>query len=300
MRGRPEIGDRRSIAHERLDVPDGRRDAEPLSRHTATDKAQPLDAVFGALSDPIRRGMLARLTRGPCSVTELGEPFPVSPPAISKHLAVLERSGLIERWKVGRVHFCRCITAPLQQAGDWIEQHQAFWEQQLDAFEDYLNRDEEMQGEVEQIPIAIHLRRYFRAPPEKVFRAWTRPEALKKWWCPSGWSATEIEVDLRVGGAYRMGMRKAGRGAEVAVSGRFLEVSPPERLRYSWRWEGAFEGMPSTLVTVDFLRSGKGTELILRHENFADAEIRQQHWIGWIAACNRLEPSISHATPRPM
>jgi DNA-binding transcriptional ArsR family regulator len=88
-------------------------------------------ALFGALSDPIRRGIVAWLTHGPCSVTGLGEPYPVSAPAISKHLQVLERSGLIERWKVGRVHYCLLVAAPLRKAGDWIEQHQAFWEGNL-------------------------------------------------------------------------------------------------------------------------------------------------------------------------
>ncbi len=105
-------------------------------------EAQPLDAIFGALSDPIRREIIARLTRGPCSVTVLGEPHAVSAPAISKHLLVLERSGLIERWKVGRVHYCRLVAGPLQRAGGWIEQHQAFWERQLDALGDYLNGEE--------------------------------------------------------------------------------------------------------------------------------------------------------------
>jgi uncharacterized protein YndB with AHSA1/START domain len=152
-----------------------------------------------------------------------------------------------------------------------------------------------MQGAVEQTHLVIHLRRRFRAPPEKVFRAWTQPEALKAWWCPSGWSATAIEVDLRVGGEYRIGMRRAGRGAEIAVFGHFLEVRPPKRLRYTWRWEGAFERMPDTSVTVEFVRSGRGTELTLYHENFDDAGIRQQHWIGWIAACNRLDLALSRA-----
>lgn len=157
-----------------------------------------------------------------------------------------------------------------------------------------------MQGAVEPDYLAVNLRRYFGAPPEKVFRAWTQPEALKKWWCPNGWKTTAIEVDLRVGGEYRIGMRRASEGAEVSVSGQFLEVSPPQRLRYTWRWEGAFERTADTLVTVEFVRSGSGTELTLRHEKFDDAEIRQQHWIGWITACNRLDLSISHATRRPM
>lgn len=157
-----------------------------------------------------------------------------------------------------------------------------------------------MQGDVEPDHLAIRLRRWFRAPPEKVFRAWTQPEALKNWWCPNGWKATLIEVDLREGGAYRIGMRRPEGGAQVCVCGHFLEVSRPERLRYTWRWEGAFERMPDTLVTVEFVKCGSGTELTLRHEKFDDVEIRQQHWIGWIAACNRLERSIAHATRRPI
>jgi uncharacterized protein YndB with AHSA1/START domain len=95
-------------------------------------------------------------------------------------------------------------------------------------------------------------------------------------------------------------MRRAAGGAEFSVCGHFLEVSPPERLKYTWRWEGAFERTADTLVTVEFVRSGGGTELTLRHEKFDGAEIRQQHWIGWIAACNRLDLSIAHATRRPM
>jgi DNA-binding transcriptional ArsR family regulator len=99
-----------------------------------------LGAVFGALSDPIRRGMLTRLTRGSCSVSELGAPYPVSAPAISKHLRVLETAGLIDRWKSGRVHYCRLLANPLRHAGDWIDEQQRFWEQQFDALDDFLRR----------------------------------------------------------------------------------------------------------------------------------------------------------------
>jgi DNA-binding transcriptional ArsR family regulator len=104
--------------------------------HNAAD----LDLIFGALSDPIRRGIVARLTRGACSVTEIGAPFPVSAPAISRHLGVLERCGLIVRWQQGRVHYCRLTPQPLSQVAAWVEQHRAFWELQLDALADYLDR----------------------------------------------------------------------------------------------------------------------------------------------------------------
>lgn len=109
---------------------------------TAFEDTAALDDIFAALSDPIRRAIIARLAQGPCTVTQLGAPFPVSAPAISKHLAVLERCGLISRWKIGRVHHCRLVVDPLTQAGGWIEQHEAFWKRQLDALTDYLDRDE--------------------------------------------------------------------------------------------------------------------------------------------------------------
>jgi len=109
----------------------------------AATTAEPagLSDIFAALSDPIRRSIVAQLAGGDCSVTRLGAPFAVSAPAISKHLAVLERCGLIVRWKIGRVHYCRLVADPLNRAGSWIQQHQAFWERQLDALAEYLDRE---------------------------------------------------------------------------------------------------------------------------------------------------------------
>ena len=102
-----------------------------------------LTDIFAALSDPIRRAIIVQLTGGPCSVTQLGAPFAVSAPAISKHLAALQRCGLIERWKIGRVHYCRLVADPMAQAGAWIDQHKAFWERQFDALADYLDREQD-------------------------------------------------------------------------------------------------------------------------------------------------------------
>jgi DNA-binding transcriptional ArsR family regulator len=120
-------------------APDRAAPAPPIA---AADSGS-LDLIFGALSDPIRRGIVARLTHGPCSVTEVGAPFAVSAPAISRHLGVLERCGLIARWQVGRVHYCRLTAQPLIEAAAWIEHHQAFWERQLDALAEYLDREDE-------------------------------------------------------------------------------------------------------------------------------------------------------------
>ena len=142
--------------------------------------------------------------------------------------------------------------------------------------------------------LGIELQRRFRASSERVFRAWTQPVALREWWCPAGWAAGEIKIDLRVGGLYRIAMIWAGdAGPGVSVAGQFLEVRPPERLVYTWRWEGAFTGMPETLVTLELRGSETETLLTLRHDNFTDAALRQQHRSGWIAACDRLDRAMT-------
>lgn len=100
-----------------------------------------LDATFGALSDPTRRAILARLAQGEAMVTELAEPFRMSLPAISKHLRVLESAGLLEREIDGRVHRCRLAAAPMKNAVAWIAPYRAFWEKQFDALETYLREN---------------------------------------------------------------------------------------------------------------------------------------------------------------
>lgn len=98
-----------------------------------------LDLTFAALADPTRRAMLARLAQGEASVGDLAAPHAMSLPAISKHLKVLERAGLIRRRKDGRVHHCSLDVAPMDAAMIWIETHRQFWEDRLDGLDDYLN-----------------------------------------------------------------------------------------------------------------------------------------------------------------
>ena len=97
-----------------------------------------LDTTFAALADPTRRAILARLASGEASVTELAEPFAMSLPAISKHLKVLERAGLIARGREAQWRPCRLEAGPLKQAADWLEHYRRFWEQSFDRLEDYL------------------------------------------------------------------------------------------------------------------------------------------------------------------
>jgi DNA-binding transcriptional ArsR family regulator len=107
----------------------------------------PLSITFSALADPTRRAILARLIAGEVSVTELAEPFAMSLPAVSKHLKVLERAGLISRGREAQWRPCRLEAGPLKDAADWLEHYRRFWEESLDRLYDYLG---ELQTEEER------------------------------------------------------------------------------------------------------------------------------------------------------
>jgi DNA-binding transcriptional ArsR family regulator len=101
--------------------------------------AHRLDTTFAALADPTRRAILARLARGETSVNDLARPFRMSLPAVSKHLKVLERGGLIARARRAQSRPCRLKPQPLKEAVDWLEHYRRFWEQSFDRLEVYLN-----------------------------------------------------------------------------------------------------------------------------------------------------------------
>ena len=97
-----------------------------------------LSLVFGALSDPTRRAILARLTQGEATVAELARPFSISLPAVSKHLKVLEHAGLIARGREAQWRPCRIEAGPLKDVSDWLDHYRVIWEQRLDRLDDYL------------------------------------------------------------------------------------------------------------------------------------------------------------------
>ncbi|MEA2787603.1 MAG: hypothetical protein QOG73_9 [Acetobacteraceae bacterium] len=101
-------------------------------------KSDRLSTTFAALSDPTRRAILARLIQGEVTVNQLAEPFDMTLPAISRHLKVLERAGLISRGREAQWRPCRLQAAPMRDAAGWLEQYRQFWEQSLDRLEGYL------------------------------------------------------------------------------------------------------------------------------------------------------------------
>lgn len=142
---------------------------------------------------------------------------------------------------------------------------------------------------------SLQLTRRFRAPRERVFRAFTEIEMLRRWWGPKGHVLSKAEIDLRPGGAYRFEMAVGGEspGAVRRVRGIFRDIRPFERLAYTWIWEqGEWAGI-ETLVTLEFREAGGETELVLTHGALPDEPATQAHRGGWSGALDRLDDALA-------
>jgi len=134
----------------------------------------------------------------------------------------------------------------------------------------------------------LTLRRVFPAPRERVFRAWTDPAELKQWFhVQEGWSTPIAEVDLRVGGKYRIGMQPPNGDPHI-VTGTYREIVIPRKLVYTWQLEGP-EGLGPTVVTVEFYDQGASTEIVLTQEFFPDMKTGEEHSQGWDGCLQQLE-----------
>lgn len=134
---------------------------------------------------------------------------------------------------------------------------------------------------------SLEVRRTIEAPPARIFDAWTTPELLTRWFAPSADFTTVVhQSDVRVGGQYRIEMRHKDGASHVAV-GTYRELTRPTRLSFSWRWEGT--PMAETVVTIDLMPAGSGTELILTHSGFATEPDRDEHTKGWTGCLARIE-----------
>jgi uncharacterized protein YndB with AHSA1/START domain len=134
------------------------------------------------------------------------------------------------------------------------------------------------------------VRRKLPAPRAEVFRAWTEPDQIRAWSCPEGFKVVESIVELRTGGAYKLGMLAPDGGIHTST-GTYQEVRPPERLVYTWRWHDP--DSPETLVTVEFHDLGQETELVLRHERFLTASNRDGHLNGWTGIVVKLDAYLA-------
>jgi uncharacterized protein YndB with AHSA1/START domain len=139
----------------------------------------------------------------------------------------------------------------------------------------------------------LTIERRFRAVPERVFAAFTDPEVLRRWWAAApGWETPVAEVDARPGGRYRCAMKDPAAPAPDVVVGTYVEVVPPERLVYTWGWEGdppEQAGSLASLVTVEFQPDGEGTRVRVVHTGFETDVVRDQHAHGWNGCLDNLQ-----------
>ena len=241
-----------------------------------------LDRTFAALADPTRRALLARLDEEEgLTVSELARPFPVSLPAIMKHLDVLSDAGLIERTKSGRTVTCQLKAAPMEQAMNWLARYERYWTEQLDRLAAFL--EEEFMASKP----SLALKRRFKASPAQLFEAWTQPQKMIRWWGVTGHPKTPIaEADLKVGGRFRVQFHTPD-GEQHSVSGVYREIEPDRKLVFSWAWQSTPER--ESQVTIDLKPDGDSTILTLTHEQFFDEKARDDHRRGWTLALDNLE-----------
>ena len=137
----------------------------------------------------------------------------------------------------------------------------------------------------------LEITRIIRAPQERVFRAWTTAEDMVNWACPEGATVVDVASDPRPGGAYHITM-KIDEETTLTARGIYREVSPPERVVYTWDWDAEEQALGETVVTVEFRDVGDATEVRLVHALFPSAEAREGHAEGWNSCLNRLEALV--------
>ncbi len=138
---------------------------------------------------------------------------------------------------------------------------------------------------------SLTLKRQLKAPPEKVYAAWTQPEQMIRWWGAMPHPETPIaETDLRVGGRFRVQFWGPG-GERHSVSGVYREVVPNRKLVFTWAWQSTPER--ESQVTIDIKPANDGSLLTLMHEQFADEKARDDHGVGWNRALDNLERALA-------
>lgn len=147
-------------------------------------------------------------------------------------------------------------------------------------------------GSAQADELVFDVERVFDVPRETLFRAWTDPALLVKWWGPKSAIAPVCETDARVGGGWRATMQSK-EGRRFVHSGIYKEISPPERLVMTWAWEVDGERGHETILTVQFVESGTGTQMLFHHSTFSDSADRDKHINGWTMRFEHLDKGLS-------
>jgi len=240
-----------------------------------------LNDTLKAVSDVTRRSILTTLVQeGPTRVTELAGLYDMSLNSVSKHIKVLEKSGLVTRRTLGRVHLIEANLGPVSAVEEWFTQLKSIWDLRLESLDDLLTQKDKKMAELEMTTSRI-----IGAAPETVFNAWLDPKMMAKFMMPGqGMTVPSAETDPVVGGRFSVIMR-AGEN-DLPHGGTYKEIDPHSRIVFTW--ESPFSVDDST-VTLTMKPDGDGTELTLHHIKFANEEQRGNHNGGWNAILAKLD-----------
>lgn len=247
---------------------------------------------FRAVAHPIRRRIIERLGTGPATVGEVTSGFGVSKPAITKHLKILEETGVVVRQVVGRTHRLALNPTALVDAVDWVDRQRALWERMFDTVEEYLADKEKTVTDTTTRETAVRIERTYQASADVLFDAWTNPEVIRRWWhAGPDWETATAEVDLRVGGRLLVVMRDTD-GVEYAASGVYTVVERPSRLGWIWHGEEGEAGTGSRLELEITEHSGI-TTVVLVHSGLPDQHSVEDFTEGWGLCLDNLAKVVA-------
>jgi uncharacterized protein YndB with AHSA1/START domain/DNA-binding transcriptional ArsR family regulator len=242
--------------------------------------------TFKALAHPLRRDIVERLSGGAATVGAVTRDFGVSKPTISRHLKMLEEARVVRRVVDGRTHRLALRPEALAEASDWIESQRQRWERLFDVVGEYLEEQKE-RTLIEQAGYVVRIERTFTASAEDVFEAWTSPEVMRRWFHPAAdWDTPEAEVDLRVGGAVRVVMRRPD-GKQAEAQGEYTLIDRPHRLVMTW----TFNDDPSNeqLIELSFSESEGTTTVLMVNSGISTEARRDSEDEGWRGCLDELE-----------
>jgi uncharacterized protein YndB with AHSA1/START domain/DNA-binding transcriptional ArsR family regulator len=242
-----------------------------------------LDNGFAALSHPLRRDMLARLSAGRRTISDFTAGAGMTFAAVSRHLKVLEAAGLVSRKIEGREHFFAAEPKALAAPHDWIEAQSRRWQSNLDQLKSLMETDMTVPG-----PLVAHAEVHIAAPPEKVFAAWTDPKTAAKFIGGPDATVDGLVLEARPGGELYVPMKFADR--MVLHRGEILAVDAPRRLVFTWISQHTM--LRTTVVAVDFIAKDGGTDVVLTHEGFVVPEDAKGHTGGWTAILGQLKAAL--------
>ncbi len=212
-------------------------------------------------------------------VTDLAGRFDMSLNAISKHIRVLERAGLVSRETRWREHLIAAEMEPTRLIDAWFGQLRSAWELRLTRLQEVLESHTAMTTD-----LSLRVTQHIAAAPERVFDAWLDPATLVHFITPDpGFREPEVTNDPREGGGFKVIMKAPER--DLPHWGTYKEIDRPNRLVFTWVSEFSLE---DSTVTLTFAPKDGGTDVTLTHERFKSEELRDNHEKGWGAILNRL------------